>query len=275
MERLQAAIMKARHDQPGFEAEKIAPEQQDVGDKWDALKPVELESAVLQRSRIFTTEVKQEAVAFDILRTRTLRYMQKKGWTRLAITSPTPSCGKSTISLNLAFAMARQAGTRAVQIEVDMRRPSQRRLMGLNKGKPADDDTLSGLFSGQTDFADVALRYGDRLALATNGQSVSNASDLLLGSQVGWMLQKIEDDFQPDVMIFDMPPVLVNDDTMAFLQHVDCVLIVAAAESSTVEEVEKCERDLASQTNVLGVVLNKCRLQSGNGKYGYGNTYGY
>ena len=54
---------------------------------------------------------------------------------------------------------------------------------------------------------------------------------------------------------------------MAFVGKVDCVLLVAAAETTTIQEVDVCERDLASQTNVLGVVLNKCRYL--DRKYGY------
>ena len=42
---------------------------------------------------------------------------------------------------------------------------------------------------------------------------------------------------------------------------------VAAAEKSRLDEVDKCEQDLAEQTNVLGVVLNKCRYMGAD--YGY------
>ena len=64
-----------------------------------------------------------------------------------------------------------------------------------------------------------------------------------------------------------MPPMLVSDDLMAFVPHLDCVLLVAAAERTRLDEVDKCEQDLAEQTNVLGVVLNKCRYM--------GEDYGY
>ena len=45
------------------------------------------------------------------------------------------------------------------------------------------------------------------------------------------------------------------------------MLLVAAAERTRLDEVDKCEHDLAEQTNVLGVVLNKCRYM--------GEDYGY
>jgi len=52
---------------------------------------------------------------------------------------------------------------------------------------------------------------------------------------------------------------LVSDDALAYLDQVDCALMVAAAEETTVAEIEKCGKDLAMRTQVLGVVLNKCR----------------
>jgi Mrp family chromosome partitioning ATPase len=68
--------------------------------------------------------------------------------------------------------------------------------------------------------------------------------------------------FLPDIVIYDLPPMLQSDDVMAFLPHLDCVLLVAGAEKSRLDEVDKCEKDLADQTNVLGVVLNLCRYMS-------------
>ena len=46
---------------------------------------------------------------------------------------------------------------------------------------------------------------------------------------------------------------------IAYLDQVDCALMVAAAEESTLTEIEKCGADLGKRTQVLGVVLNKCR----------------
>jgi hypothetical protein len=45
------------------------------------------------------------------------------------------------------------------------------------------------------------------------------------------------------------------------------VLLVAAAERTRPDEIDSCEADLAKLTNVLGVVLNKCRYM--------GDDYGY
>lgn len=276
MERLQAAITKARQKQtasPRAAAERprdMQPVTQTAPSAlWQALPEVHPDPRLLVRNRIVAMEASPEATPFDMLRTRTLRLMQEQGWHRLAITSPSPGCGKSTIALNLAFSMARQPGTRAISIEADMRQPSHDRLLGLSP-QERRSTALADVVSGDAAFGDAAVRRGPGLAFLTNDAPVRNASDILLGDAVGDALARTEADYQPHAMIFDMPPVLVNDDTMAFMQHVDCVLIVAAAERSTVEEIDRCERELASQTNVLGVVLNKCHFTpSEYSGYGY------
>ena len=73
------------------------------------------------------------------------------------------------------------------------------------------------------------------------------------------LIDALEARLRPDVILFDMSPMLVGDDALAFLDQVDCALMVAAAEETTVAEIEKCGADLAKRTQVLGVVLNKCR----------------
>ncbi|MBE9640439.1 CpsD/CapB family tyrosine-protein kinase [Salipiger mangrovisoli] len=274
MERLQAAINKARrHQQVARSAPQPAAGGQ-VETAWRTLPELRLDSRSLKRNRIVTLHATPEATPFDMLRTRTLRTMLDNGWRRLAITSPTPSCGKSTVALNLALSIARQSATRTVEIEMDMRRPSQDALLGQRPGREAGGQSVEKLLTGELAFAEAGRRVGQGLALATSSTPVRNASDILLGESVARALQAIETTYQPQIMLFDMPPVFSTDDTMAFMRHVDCVLIVAAAERSTIAEIDRCERELASQTNVLGVVLNKCRLSEG-GQSGDGYGYGY
>lgn len=276
MERLQAAIEKARQEQPARSMSAARPAAAtDVGARWDALPSVDFRPGLLRRNRIFAFEATPEATAFDVLRTRTLAQMAQNGWRRLAITSPTPGCGKSTVAINLAFALARQAGTRTIQIELDMRRPGQRALLGLPRlATPSNSLPASArLLTGAAGFADVAQRRGAELAMVMNESGIGNASDVLLSGSVETTLDKIEADYQPDLTIFDMPPMLVNDDMIAFSGAVDCVLVVAAAEDTSIKQIDRCERDLARHTNVLGVVLNKSRLHGPDGTYAYDYTY--
>jgi capsular exopolysaccharide synthesis family protein len=189
-----------------------------------------------------------------MLRTKVLQQMRTNGWKRLAITSPGANCGKTTVSMNLAFSLARQPEVHTIVAEMDMRRPSMAKVFGLANGT-----SFTAVLEGKADFADIAKRPRPNLAFGLNYERTRNPSELLQSSTVGRVLASIEERFAPDLTIFDMPPMLRSDDTMAFMGQVDCVLLVAAAESTNLGEIDVCERDLAAQTNVMGVLLNKCR----------------
>ncbi len=62
---------------------------------------------------------------------------------------------------------------------------------------------------------------------------------------------------------------MVSDETRGFLKRVDAALIIAAAETSTVDLVDEVEREVAQYTSVAGIVLNKCRFIEEDYGYAY------
>jgi Mrp family chromosome partitioning ATPase len=62
---------------------------------------------------------------------------------------------------------------------------------------------------------------------------------------------------------------LATDDNVGFLPNVDCGLLVSAADSTSVAQLDICEKELSELTNVLGVVLNKCRFTDDEQGYDY------
>jgi len=64
---------------------------------------------------------------------------------------------------------------------------------------------------------------------------------------------------------------LVGDENVVFLPNVDCSILVGAADSTTNQQLDVCESELAELTNVLGIVLNKCRHSDPDS----GNDYDY
>jgi capsular exopolysaccharide synthesis family protein len=202
---------------------------------------------------------------FDMLRTRVLQQIEPQGWRRIAVTSPDPACGKSTVAANLAFSLARQEGQRVLLIELDLRKPSLAKLLGIQPGAGIGD-----LLAGDAKIEDCALRLGRNLAvIPANGPS-RNPAELLRSPGTIAALANIESCLAPTITLFDLPPMLANDDAMAFVGRTDCAILVAAAEATTIKQIDACERDLATQTNVLGVVLNKCRyIDRGAAYYSY------
>ncbi|MFZ3583324.1 CpsD/CapB family tyrosine-protein kinase [Loktanella sp. DJP18] len=279
MEKIQSAIAKARAartDQdvagPPSQAQAttapVAPAAAAaaaVTEAWKKLATFAPPAKLLKRHRIVTAAETAEGMAqFDKLRTRVMQEMRANGWRRLAITSPTSACGKSTVVLNLAFSLARQTDLRFVVNEIDMRRPSLARTLGLSGSR-----SFASVLQGDADFADQAIRPRPNVALGLNQTPIRNSAELLQRPSVGIALAEIEAKFDPTLTLFDLPPMLTNDDAMAFIGQVDCALLVVAAGSCTLREIDTCERELATQTNVLGIVLNKCRYMDRDAGHDY------
>lgn len=236
---------------------------------WDRLPMFEVDPAHLAAQRIVTRESSASSAPFDVLRTRVQQQMAAQDWTRLAITSPGPSCGKSTVTMNLAFALARQPDLRTMVVDLDLRRPMLANLLGLK-----NRNEVSALIRGRSTPEAEIVRVSDTLAFATAQTPVRDPASLLQGRRIGAFANRLRVDFAPDIIIFDLPPIMVSDDAIAFLPHADCALMVAAAEQTSIGQVDACEREVAGQTNMLGVILNKCAHPGEGQRYGEGYAYG-
>lgn len=278
MEKIQSAIAKARAAREGQQYDTTSSlllakvprrpsnkSSETVDVAWADIPIFAPDEKLLKRNLIMTYDGETGARDFDVLRTRILQQMRANNWHRLAITSPGPSSGKSTLALNLAFSLARQPDQRTILAEIDMRRPSLAKSLGLRRAQGFDK-----VLRGESSFVDQAVRVGDNLTIATNERPVRAAAELLQSEATGAALDEIQALYDPTVMLFDMPPMGVSDDVMAFLGYVDCVILLAAAGETTIKQIDACERDIATQTNVMGVILNKCRYMDKTEDY-----YGY
>lgn len=260
MEKLQAALDKARSTRsaqtgqpaPGGGAGTPPPPAQ--GTHWEALTPFEVEERHLIQHRVVTREAGTAATPFDILRTKVLLQMRQNGWKRLAITSPMPGSGKTTTACNLALGLGRQRDLRAMLFDLDLRDPAVHEFLEIRP-----PHSIGQLLTGAVPFVEQAMRYGDNVAVSMAQYAESDPTRILLSERAAQTLDAIEAAYAPDVMIFDLPSVLVNDDTRAFLKNADCALIVVRADRTQYDQFDSCEREVAEHTNVLGVVLNAYR----------------
>ena len=270
MERLEAALEKARASRR--EAIQSTPTKasttgkgrvaNDVAELWHKLKEIKVTPHIARRNRITSLFGPSTSGAHDVLRSRVLRLMQEHGWKTLAVTSPNPACGKTTVCANLAFSMARQLDLKVMVIDLDLRRPSLHDVLG-HKPKSSFHEVLEGKVRAE----DQLVRVGDNLIFGLNARSASRPSELLQARLTKEKLAQIQAAYRPDFVIFDLPPMLVSDDNIGFLPNTDCAILVNAAESTTMQQLDNCEKELAELTNVLGVVLNKCRFNDGPAAY--------
>ena len=258
MEKLQAALANARKARGTVEVTTNQPKLKRrpsrtvlLEQKWEELKAFNPAQSVMAKHRIVTAEATAAATPFDILRTKILLQMKENGWTRLAVTSPMPRAGKTTTSCNLALGIGRQKEIRSMLFDLDLRDPSVNTFFEQEPNK-----SIGSLLQGITDFSDQALRVGSNVAISMASFAERDPTRLLLSEETRDKLDDIQEEYEPDLMIFDLPSVLVGDDTRTFLKNVDCALIVVRAGMTRFGQFDLCEREVAEQTNVLGVVVN-------------------
>ncbi len=288
MDRLQIAIEKARAQRAqamrkGTAAGPLAPPSPDpenpaarpeaapvatTDEVWQALTPMDMEARPLRDNRLMALKGGSAAVPFDLLRTRLLHQARQAKWRYIGIVSPTAECGKTTTAANLAFAFARQPELRTVLLDLDLRRPSLGKMMGQNV-----ETSMEDVLRGRVPFAQHARRLGENVAIGFNKGAASNPSELLQSAQAEEIVGGIGETFEPDLVLIDLPPMMSTDDNFGFLSKVDAVLLMAAAEQSTMDQIEVTLRQLNDLTTVAGIVLNKCRHVGG--AYGYENKYYY
>ena len=253
MERLEAAMVKARAARKMALTRRGPQAAPAIALDVAPLPPLQIGPELARRQRLGALLGPGPATPHDILRSRVVRQMGDKGWRRLAVTSATGQCGKSTLALNLALSLARYGQFRIMLVDFDLRRPALARLLELRQ--PPE---IAGLLTGGK-LADHGFSFGTNLCLIPNGRPMLQSAEVLQDAATLATLDRIEAEWKPDILIFDLPPMQGNDDALGFLPHADCALIVAAAEETTLAQLDRCEAEVGQLTNVLGVVLNKCR----------------
>ncbi|MEP1614481.1 MAG: P-loop NTPase [Roseobacter sp.] len=115
----------------------------------------------------------------------------------LAIGSGKGGVGKSTVSSNLAVALAR-AGRRVGLLDADIYGPSQPRMMGINK-RPASPDgkTIIPLQAHGVTMMSIGFMLEEGKAVVWRGPMLMGALQQMLG-QVEWG--------ELDVLLVDLPP---------------------------------------------------------------------
>ncbi|MDQ0559923.1 Mrp family chromosome partitioning ATPase [Rhizobium mesoamericanum] len=230
---------------------------------WEGLPPLVIDHDAAANNRIITLNRSSPAhAAFDMMRTKLLRLLKENSWTSVAVTSATPACGKTCIALNLAFSLANQRDCRTALVDLDLRRPQIGKSLAIK-----NSGSMENFLKGEAGLRDTFFRYGDNLAIAPNRRAVQYPAELLQSAVAAQSLQGMRQEIEPDVVLYDLPPMLSTDDVLAFLPNVDGVILVAASDQSTIGEVDICEQTLREKTNVLGVVLNKSEYSQEH--YGY------
>ncbi|MBC6430865.1 polysaccharide biosynthesis tyrosine autokinase [Nostoc sp. HG1] len=169
----------------------------------------------------------------------------------IVVTSAVPKEGKSTVSANLAAAIA-QLGRKVLLIDADMRVPSQHHLWQLTNAVG-----LSEVLVGQAEFDVTVSKVMDNLDVLTAGVRPPNPLALLDSKRMASLIENFSSQHNYDFVIIDAPPLLLAADALTLSQMTDGILLVARPgvidSNSANAAQEMLER---SNYNVLGLVVN-------------------
>lgn len=186
----------------------------------------------------------------------------------LQFTSSQPGEGKTTSAITLATKFA-SLGHRVLLMDLDLRKPSVAKTIGLDPVKIGVVDVLHG----RAELADVAVKGEvDTLDILQVGQIPQNPVEILSSGLLPEFFNKHRDQY--DYIVIDSSPVLGIADAPLLSRFVDAVVFVVEANRVHYNQVRQSIRRLRDvNANVVGVMLTKFRALEVGKDYNYQYLY--
>lgn len=207
--------------------------------------------------------------AFQTLRAGLTYFNVDKALDRVLITSATHSEGKTTVSVNLAAALA-QDGKHVVLVDGDLRRPQVAARVGA---QPRIG--LAAVLLGERKLDDALIEIdagGGRLQILPSMAPQPPNPSVLLGSErMKDLLAELAE--RADIVIIDTPPILAVSDAIPLLERVSGSVLVARLDHTSRDAILRARLVIKTvRGNLLGVVATGARS---GGLYGDGLGYDY
>ncbi len=262
MDRLSKALELAKDKKSTKSQAPVSSVPADISD----VRVIKVPHAVLRRNRVVTTLEDGRIVdSYKLLRTRVLRAMQQNGWNTLGVTSAGPNVGKTLTSVNLAISISLKDNLSAMVVDTDLRRPSVHSIFEINPDFGLED-YLAEHSSIQSLLINPGIAHFS--VLPNKGSREGTSSELLASPRMLKLVEELKTSFSSQIVVFDLPPVLVGDDVVAFAPHLDAVLIVIEDGKTQTPELTHTF-ELLSEINILGTVMNKSNDALKNMDYYY------
>lgn len=199
----------------------------------------------------------QISKSFDLLRTRLRQTAQQRGWSNIGIAAPTPGAGNTFVTTNLAMSLARVPQSRTLLMDFNMRNPALGETFGLQSKR-----SIQEFLNGEVGIMNHIVRTSDTLAMALNNRADTNAAEVLQDPTTHRTLEKVHATLRPELVLYDLPPLLAFDDATGFLPQLDGILLVSDGTRTMGKHLAECEQILDGQVPLLGVILNRARASS-------------
>lgn len=210
-------------------------------------------NALLKENRVISAvQPGKWLESYRMLRTRCLQTMDAMNWKTLAITSTGEKTGNSLTAANLAISMAMELDRTALLVDANFQNPAINKLFGFQT-----EAGLSDYLLHDTELSTMLINPGiDRLVVLPAGKPMFNSTEMLRSPKMLRLVNELKSRYPSRIIIFDMPPILSQDDALGFSPYVDCVLLVVDEGHTKTDDLKHAAL-LLKDTQVLGTVFNK------------------
>ena len=264
MDKISKALEQARSKRQGTNAsfvdQSVSEEAEEISDDLSisvhendfSVKSFTPNALTLEKNRILNHTSKEEVVQpYKVLRTRLLQILKDKNWSSIAVVSPTKNDGKTTVAINLAISIGNSLKNNAVLLDLDLLIPSIHSRYGYRPSCGLED-----YFENDMPLSEILISPDmERLFIAPSTRPLRDSSELITTSKGAELITEAKSLSLDSVVIVDLPPVLVSDDAISFLPHIDAVLLVVREGKTSKTDIERTQEMLAS-VNIAGVVVN-------------------
>jgi capsular exopolysaccharide synthesis family protein len=209
---------------------------------------------------------------YKILREQLKRLRSEAGIRTIAITSPVKRDGKTTVSVNLAAAIALEYEEKVIVVDADLRAPSVHRFFNYDDVYGLTDFLSSNSVGNVTSLVRETHVHGLRYIPA--GKPTRFASELLAKENMRRLIEELHAEYPGHMVIIDSPPVLATPDPLVLSRQVDGVIMVIRAGKTPKDYLAKA-LSVFSTDKILGVVLNGADLGFGSKYYYYYSSNGH
>ena len=204
---------------------------------------------------------------YRLLRAALGHAWREAGGRAVLVTSTVPGEGKTLTSVQLARALA-AAGERVLLVDADLRKPQAHTALGARRSPG-----LVELLAGEAKLEDVVQPLPNGPDFLGSGGAAP--ADLLTADRIAAVLEAARRAYR--WVVLDTSPIGAVADALVMAPAADGVVVVAGAEAVPRTAVRRTlERVAESGGRVLGVVLNRARvdLHGYDYQHHYGHGYG-
>ena len=233
-------------------------------------RPVKLDSNTLEKNRIVALiPDSPEIDSYKVLRTQIMNRTREHKGKSIMITSALPGEGKTVTTINLAMTFAKEYEHTVLLVDGDLRIQQIHKLLGYESDKGILDYILADCPVSDL----IVWPHIEKFTVLSGGRTIQESSEIISSSRMKELVKEMKNRYPERYVFFDVPPVLVGDDAIAFAQFVDWIIVVVQAGQTSVQDVNRALKLLPTE-KILGLVLNRPdqSIRNYSSYHGYGQN---